>query len=116
MEAFAAFPTDYNPLDTAPPSLSRKELSKLRKELAAARPKPAKPVALQKGLSSGTPSRKGILGGLVNRANDQGGVYLLPFFFADPAGRSNLILCITACRLLPNLLHLTKLSRIQLCA
>lgn len=62
---------------------TRKHLSAVRKQLYAKLPRP-KPQPVEHGLSSGLPSRPGRFGGAINYAPDQG-VYLIPFFFADPA-------------------------------
>lgn len=62
---------------------TRKHLSSVRKALYAKLPRP-KPQPVEHGLPSGLPKRKGRFRGLINYAPDQG-LYLLPFFFADPS-------------------------------
>ncbi|CAO1631693.1 unnamed protein product [Sympodiomycopsis kandeliae] len=73
---------------------TRKQLSMVRRQLFAKLPK-VKPSPLQEQensktiRSSGLPNRKGHLGGAIKRIpaseKEVGGVYVLPFFFADPA-------------------------------
>lgn len=62
---------------------TRKQLGAVRKQLYSKLPK-VKPSPVEQGLTSGLPSRKGSLGGMINYVEEQG-VYAIPFFFADPS-------------------------------